>query len=48
MPYSKGNNSVSEGNSVIGDITLYVGNELQLGMCKDNIKVGGLTPYVEA
>jgi hypothetical protein len=33
------NNSVSEGNnSVIGDITLYVGNKLQLCMCKDNIK----------
>jgi hypothetical protein len=31
---------------VIGDITLYVGNKLQLCMCKDNIKVGGITLYV--
>ena len=48
-PTVRRNNSVSEGNtSVIGDITLYVGNKLQLCMCKDNIKVGGITLYVEA
>ena len=41
MPYSKGN------NSVIGDIALYVGNNLQLCMCTDNTTVGGITLYVE-
>ena len=29
------------------DYTLYVGNKFQLCMCKDNIKVGGITLYVE-
>jgi hypothetical protein len=29
------------------DITLYVGNKLQLCMLKDNIKVGEITLYVE-
>jgi hypothetical protein len=48
VPTVRRNNSLSEGNnSVIGDITLYVGNKLQLSMCKDNIKVGGITLYVE-
>jgi hypothetical protein len=42
-PTVRGNNSVSEEVNVIGDITLYVGNKLQLCMCKDNIKVGGIT-----
>ena len=47
-PAVRRNNSVSEGNnSVIGDITLYVGNKLQLCMCNDNIKVGEITLYVE-
>jgi hypothetical protein len=47
-PTVRRNNSLSEGNnSVIGDITLYVGNKLQFSMCKDNIKVGGITLYVE-
>jgi hypothetical protein len=34
-------------HELIEDITLYVGNKLQLCMCKDNIKVGGITLYVE-
>ena len=36
-----------KGNCVIGDITLYVGNKLQLCMCKDNTTVWGITLYVE-
>ena len=48
MPYSKGEHlCIWRENSVIGDITLYVGNKLQLCMCKDNIKVGEITLYVE-
>ena len=39
--------TVRGNNSVIGDIILYVGNKLQLCMCKDNIKIGGITLYVE-
>ena len=39
--------TVRGNNSVIGDITLNVGNQLQLCMCKDNIKVGEITLYVE-
>ena len=31
----------------MGDKTLYVGNKLQLCMCKDNTTVGGITLYVE-
>jgi hypothetical protein len=48
MPYSEeGITLFGRDNSVIGDITLYVVNKLQLCMCKDNIKVGRITLYVE-
>jgi hypothetical protein len=46
-PTVRGNNSVSEGITVIGDTTLCVGNKLQLCVCKDNIKEGGIILIVE-
>ena len=46
-PIVRGKTLYLKDKSVIGDITLYVGNKLQLCMFKDNIKVWGITLYME-